>query len=209
MTDRQRLFLGSAGLGALPGWLASASRPVRRAVLVPTAANPMPSAPWVAAAQAVLTGAGIRVDWLDLEQAREDDVRRALEPAEAVFVAGGFPLFLLDHATRSGFARLAVPAVRDGRLDYVGISAGAALAAPDLAYFREPDAAIDPGDPGVPASTAGLSLAPFLVLAHRNRGRAARHDRQIAQQGADNVVSIGDHQAVAVDGAGWRVIDSH
>jgi dipeptidase E len=176
--------------------------------LIPTASNPIPSAPWVDAAAELLSGAGLRVDWLDLEQAVEDDVRRVLEPADVVFVAGGMPLFLLDHAVRSGFARLAVPAVRSGRLDYVGISAGAALAAPDLAYFQEADAAIDPGDPGVTESTTGLSLAPFLVLAHRNRGRAARHDRQIAEHGAENFVSIDDHQAVTVDGDSWCVIDS-
>jgi dipeptidase E len=166
MTNHQRLFLGSAELGALPDWLACSPRPARRAVLIPTASNPIPSAPWVDAAAELLSGAG------------------------------------------SGFARLAVPAVRSGRLDYVGISAGAALAAPDLAYFQEADAAIDPGDPGVAESTTGLSLAPFLVLAHRNRGRAARHDRQIAEHGAENFVSIDDHQAVTVDGDSWRVIDS-
>jgi dipeptidase E len=206
--NRQRLFLGSAGLGALPDWLTSAPRPVRRAVLVPTAANPLPSAPWVDAADRVLSQAGIRVDRLDLEQAAEDDVRRALEPADLVFVAGGFPLFLLDHAIRSGFAALVAPAVRSGRLDYVGISAGAALAAPDLAYFREPDAAIDRGDPGTPGSTTGLSLAPFLVLAHRNRGRAPRHDRQIAQHGAHNYLSINDNQAITMTGPTWHLIDS-
>ncbi|GAA3115478.1 dipeptidase E [Kribbella aluminosa] len=179
-----------------------------RAVLIPTAANPLPSAPWVDAAHELLTGAGIRVDQLDVEHADEDEVRRTLGQAQLVFVAGGFPLFLLEHAMHSGFARLVVPAVRSGRLDYVGISAGAALAAPDLAYFREPDAAIDPGDPRVTGSTAGLSLVPFLVLAHRNRGRAARHDRQLTEQGAEHFVSIDDDQAVTIDGNTWRLVHS-
>jgi dipeptidase E len=209
MENRQRLFLGSARLGALPGWMASAPGPVNRAVLVPTAANPLPSAPWVDAAEQLLTGEGIQVDRLDLEQADEDDVRRALGPADLVFVAGGYPLFLLDHVNRTGFDRLVPPAVRSGRLSYVGISAGAALAAPDLSYFREPDAAIDPGDPGVTESTAGLALAPFLVMAHRNKGRAERQDRQIAEHGADNFVSIDDDQAVVFDGDSWHIVDSH
>ncbi|MEV5965933.1 Type 1 glutamine amidotransferase-like domain-containing protein [Kribbella sp. NPDC051952] len=209
MENRQRLFLGSARLGALPEWMASGPDPVRRAVLIPTAANPLPEAPWVDATERLLTGEGIQVDRLDLEQAEADDVRRALEPADLVFVAGGYPLFLLDHVNRTGFDRHVPPAVRSGRLAYVGISAGAALAAPDLSYFRLPDAAIDPGDPGVTESTVGLALAPFLVMAHRNNGRAERQDRQIAEYGADNYVSINDDQAVVFTGDNWQIIHSH
>lgn len=59
--------------------------------MIPTASNPIPSAPWVDAAAELLSAAGLRVDWLDLEQAVEDDVRRVLEPADVVFVAGGMP----------------------------------------------------------------------------------------------------------------------
>ncbi|WP_163509472.1 Type 1 glutamine amidotransferase-like domain-containing protein [Fodinicola acaciae] len=205
MTD-QRLFLGSAGLGALPEWLGS--KPVRRAVLVPTASNPLPSAPWVDAADRLLRGEGIAVDRLELERAGEADVRRALEAAEVVFVSGGYPLFLLEHANRSGFSRLVPPAVRTGRLGYVGISAGAALAAPDLAYFGKADAVVDPDDPGRPESTRGLELAPFLLLAHRNRGRAARHDREIAASGGQERVSINDDQAVVITGDTWTIVDS-
>jgi dipeptidase E len=113
-----------------------------------------------------------------------------------------------DHAHRTGFARLIRPAVRGGRVSYVGISAGAALPAPDLAYFREADAAIDSGDPGMTESTNRLDLVPFLVLAHRNRGRAERHDRQLTRDDSQEYISINDDQAVVVDGETWSVIES-
>ncbi|MEO3876215.1 Type 1 glutamine amidotransferase-like domain-containing protein [Nonomuraea sp. B12E4] len=201
----RKVFLGSAGLGALPPWLASLPLTARHAVLVPTAANPLPAAPWVEAADSLLRGEGMVVERLDLERAGAADVERALRGADLVFVAGGYPLFLLEHVQRTGFDRVVAPAVREGRLGYADVSAGAALAAPDLGYYREADAAIDPGDPGAPESTRGLGLVPFLVLAHRNRGRAERHDRQVARHGEQAYLSINDDQAVVVHGGTWKV----
>src|SRR4051812_13301195 len=111
--NHRRLFLGSAGLGALPAWLASALAPVppaaRRAGLVPTASNRMPAAPWVTAMVRVLAGEGVAVDRLDLERAGERDVERALRGAGLVVVTGGYPLFLLQHVRRSGFDRVVAP----------------------------------------------------------------------------------------------------
>ena len=196
----QRLFLGSAGLGALPAWLASLPATPRRAVLIPTAANPLPSAPHVHAAAGLLTAEGLAVGQLDLERAAPHDVQRELEQAQVVFVAGGYALFLLHHVRRSGFDRLAAPAVRDGALAYIGISAGAALAGPDLQPLH------DPQDPGLITSTTGLGLVPFVVLAHRNQGRAARHDRHASPPGRPwPTVSINDDQAITVIGARWQV----
>ena len=197
------MFLGSAGLGALPAWLGSLPDVPRRAVLVPTAANPLPSAPFVRAAAELLGGEGLAVDVLDLEGASGDDVRRVLDGAQVVFVTGGYPIFLLEHVRRSGFDRLAAPAVADGSLAYVGISAGAALAGPDLWPLQGSD------DPGAVDSTAGLGLVPFVVLPHRNRGRAARHDRLADDPArAWPVLSINDDQAVSVVGDGFEVLDS-
>ncbi|MEU8799338.1 Type 1 glutamine amidotransferase-like domain-containing protein [Spirillospora sp. NPDC048819] len=188
-------------MGALPAWLAALPARPRRAALVPTAANPLASAPYVQAAADLLTSEGLVVEYLDLEHAAHDDVRRVLTRSQVVFVVGGYAMFLLQHARRSGFARLAATAIRSGSLAYVGISAGAALAGPDLRSFQDAD------DPGIVSSTAGLGLVPFVVLAHRDRGRAARHDRQAAELPWP-VVSIRDDQAVTVAGTGWSIRSS-
>ncbi len=198
-----RLFLGSAGLGALRGWLGALPVAVRRAVLVPTAANPLPSAPFVRAAADLLKAEGLAVDLLDLERAAGDDVRRVLDGVQVVFITGGYPVFLLEHVRRSGFDRVAAPAVASGSLAYVGISAGAALAGPNMRPLQGAD------DPGTVDSTTGLGLVPFVVLPHRNRGRAARHDR-LAGDPAQTwpVISISDDQAVTVTGDAVMILDS-
>jgi dipeptidase E len=207
--NRRRLFLGSAGLGALPAWLAPLPPAARSAVLVPTASNPMPAATWVTAMVRVLESAGVTVDRLDLERATERDVEPALRGAGLVVVTGGYPLFLLQHVRRTGFDRLIAPAVHRGALRYVGISAGAILAGPDLDYLREPEFD-DPEEPGDVATTTGLGLVPFTVLPHRDRGRADRHDRLAARHGDDPArwLSLNDDQAVIVDGDTRAVVPS-
>ena len=142
------------------------------------------------------------VERLDLEDADGAEVERALTGAELVFVTGGYAMFLLQHVRRTGFDRFVTPAVRSGHLAYAGISAGAALAGPDLHCFADDE------DPGVIESPAGLGLVPFTVLTHRNRGRAERHDRQAARQADQLFISINDDQAITVDGDTWNVIDS-
>ncbi|WP_433336821.1 Type 1 glutamine amidotransferase-like domain-containing protein [Spirillospora sp. CA-294931] len=192
---RQRLFLGSAGLGALPGWLASLPVVPGRAILVPTASKPMASAPFVEGAERLLVRQGMVVERLDLECADRVEVERVLRSCDLVFVTGGYAIFLLEHVRRTGFDRVVAEAVRRGRTVDVGVSAGAALAGPDLGFFADAE------DPGRVASTAGLGLVPFTVLPHRGRGNAERHDRQDPAR----FVSLEDDQAVVVDGASWEI----
>lgn len=201
--SRQRLFLGSAGLGALPCWVSALPTVPRRAVLVPTAANPLADAPFVSRAVEVLESVGMQVGSLDLERASSREVERALHETELVFVTGGYAMFLLQHVRRTGFDHVASAAVRSGSLGYVGTSAGATLAGPDLEPLRDSD------DPGVVRSSRGLGLVPFVVLPHRNRGRELRHDRLAAEHGdPSRFVSINDDQAVVVTGTTWKLLAS-
>ncbi|MBB4692674.1 Type 1 glutamine amidotransferase-like domain-containing protein [Paractinoplanes abujensis] len=187
------VFLGSQGLGALGGWLDELTPRPRRAVLVPTAGNPMASAPWVGVAEAAIEGAGLSVRRLDLEAAAPGEVAEVLAEADLVFVTGGYPIFLLQHAQRTGFVGAVQQRVASGRLAYAGMSAGAALAAADLAGYRDDD------DPGVVEDTSGLGLVSFYPLSHANRGREELYARIIAEEGDRyDFVPIRDDQAVVV-----------
>lgn len=203
VNEHQRLFLGSAGLDALPGWFRSLSTPPTRATLIPTAANPLQSAPFVEAAAQLLRHEGMAVDRLDLEHAEPAAAERALRSADLVFVTGGYAIFLLQHVHRTHVDQMLRRAVSSGRTAYVGISAGAALAGPDLRFFRDTE------DPGRVASTTGLDLVPFTVLPHRNRDNAERHDRHTRRHDRRaRFISINDDQAVTVHGASWTIRQS-
>jgi hypothetical protein len=61
----QRLFLGSVGLGALPGFLDGRARGLRVA-FVPTSAKPMPDQSGVRRDHGVLTELGLVIEDLDI-----------------------------------------------------------------------------------------------------------------------------------------------
>ncbi|GIE99435.1 Type 1 glutamine amidotransferase-like domain-containing protein [Paractinoplanes rishiriensis] len=191
------LFLGSQGLGAMGAWFDALARRPRRAVLIPTAGNPMPAMPWVDVAEAAMAAEGLSVGRLDLETAEPDAVSAAVAGADLVFVTGGYPIFLLQHAQRTGFAGAVRKGVTAGRLAYAGMSSGAALAAPDLGRYRGDD------DPGRVTDTVGLGLVSFYPLSHANRGREDLYARIIASEGDRyDFVPLRDDQAVIVhDGA--------
>jgi dipeptidase E len=193
-----RAFLGSQGLGALPAWFDELPRRPMRAALIPTAGNRIAATPWVDVAIGALTACGLDLTTLDLEGASPATVATTLDRVDLVFVTGGDPIFLLEHARRSGFVEAARAAVATGRIAYAGVSAGALLAAPDLALYRSPD------DPGRVDDTAGLGLVPFFPLVHANRGREERYARLTAAHPDLRFVPYRDDEAIIVTGSAWQ-----
>jgi peptidase E len=160
----------------------------------------MPSARFVDAAVAALRSLGLEVSTLDLEEASVDEAARALDLVDLIFFTGGYVMYLLQHLQRTELTSALAIRVNSGELAYAGISAGAAMAGPDLAPLRDPD------DPGVVSSTEGLGIVPFVVLSHRNRGRAEYHDQVAATRSSRfSFVSLNDDQAVVVEHGSWEV----
>jgi dipeptidase E len=192
-----QLFLASttAGLGI---WLSGLPRRPQRALFIPTAANPLPEKSFVQLTSQAVLEVGIRMTTLDLAETRPDETRSAVETADLVVVGGGYAIYLLEHARRTQFDRAVAERVAGGDLAYAGISAGAALAGPDLTSFADDE------DPGHVETFTGLGLVPFVVLPHRNRGQAERHVA-LGAGGQDLFLSLDDDQAVWVSGSTIRV----
>jgi dipeptidase E len=153
----------------------------------------MPESPWVDVAEAAMVTEGMSVRRFDLEPATFGELSTVLAAADLVFVTGGYPIFLLEHAQRTEFVRAVRQGVASGHLGYAGMSAGAALAAPDLERYRGDD------DPGRVTDTEGLGLVPFYPLSHANRGRAELYAQIIAEEGDRyDLVPLRDDQAVVV-----------
>ena len=196
MTTPQ-LFLASTTAG-LKVWLDDLPRRPQRALFIPTAANPLPENGSVQLTSQTVLDAGIRLTTLDLAEARPEETRSAVETADLVVVGGGYAIYLLEHARRTRFDRVVTRRVAGGDLAYAGISAGAALAGPDLTSFADGE------DPGHVKTFTGLDLVPFVVLPHRNRGQAERHDA-LGSRGQSLLLSLDDDQAVCVSGSAIRV----
>jgi hypothetical protein len=99
---------------------------------VPTAADLLDDPEWVEKEPDTLHDMGFPVTVLPLTGTSPGEVAAVLASTVAVYLAGGNPWYLLHQANLSGFTALVPNLVASGRLTYVGMSAGAHLATPDL-----------------------------------------------------------------------------
>jgi dipeptidase E len=201
----KRLLLASDGIGALRELVGDPQR--LRLLFVPTAAGPeAEEMTWVQADRRQLDVLGCEVSTLELATAGPNEVELALATGDGVFLTGGNAYLLLWHARRSGFADLLVPLVDSGSLVYVGTSAGALLAGPDLTPAASPEnrAAV----PELESSRA-LGLVPFSVLPHdQDPERATRHDRLVAEHPDVEFIRLTDDRAVVVRGVDAALVES-
>lgn len=202
----KRLLLASYGVGALLSLLDGDVAGMRLA-FVPTAAGPdADSKEWVRADRRQLERLGCEVSTLELASSSAREVENALISADGVFATGGNSYLLLWHAVRSGFAEQVPELVEAGSLIYVGTSAGAMLAGPDLA----PAANLD-NRREVPEleSSRALGLVPFTVLPHDQYPEArALHDEIVAAHPSVRFIRLADGRAVLVRGDSVEVVDS-
>jgi dipeptidase E len=188
-----RLLLASRGIPGLRELL-HARGP--RAVLIPTAANPLADPSIADEVESEAVAAGLSVERVDLDEAAP---LAAVEAADVIVVSGGDPFHLLRAARRSGFDAAARAALAAGAV-YVGYSAGAIVAGPSL----EPLRCTSPFAPPADLDLTGLGLADVLVLPHHNRpGRAERHARaQRAFGDRVRLVPLRDGEVVIEDTRG-------
>lgn len=197
------ILLCSAGLGAVGPWLDENVGRSRSVTFVDAAARPLGSAPFVDACKRALADLGCAIETLDLTTAENEHTAAALARSTVVFVAGGYPVFLLEAAQRSGFLDHTRRAVRAGSLSYIGISAGAALAGPTM----EPLAAED--DPGVVTDYQALGIVDFVVLPHANRYQPEVFEsRRAAWADQFRIRLLADDRALSATGGTVREIDS-
>jgi dipeptidase E len=196
-----RLFLASQGLGALRDFLDGA----RDVLYVPTAAKPMADKSSAEGNRQALGALGYRVIELDIEGIDKSKLS-ALTSVDAVFVEGGSPFFLLQAMRESGFDQAVTEAVNLG-LAYVGISAGAVVAGPDL----EPLAATSNTALGSRLrSTEALGLVDAVVFPHCNSpDRAGDFAAARERYGSRfELVPLTDTEAMIVDNGAARIVPS-
>lgn len=197
------LFLCSAGLGGLRTWLGQQGTGPRTVAFVDAAARPLPAAPFVGECKRVLTSLGCSLLELDLTVIDPDETAATLSRTAFVFVTGGYPIYLLQAAQRSGFLESARHHVRTGNLGYIGVSAGAALAGPSM----EPLAAED--DPGSVTDFAALELVDFVTIPHVNRYPPEVFESRRAQwEGRLDLWPLADDSALSVTAEGITNVES-
>ena len=188
------LLLASSGLSYVKKFVGKDPKLVDL-LFVPTAGNMYDNVWWIDKDREVLTDMGFRVTELDIEIATQDQLQKAVDETDVVYVAGGNTFYLLNQLRRSSFDKMLDKFVEDGGM-YVGASAGALVAGPDIEAAAMSDELVPDLE-----STRGLGRVDIVPMPHYDMSsRTASIDSAVNQyKDKYKIVSITDDQAIVVD----------
>ena len=175
--------------------------PQMTVAFIPTAADMYDTAVWMERDRKKLQEMGFIVFDVSLKDTSERLLRKELSGVDCIFVAGGNTFYLLEHARKSGFITVAKELVQRGVI-YIGSSAGAVLAGPDI----EPVKVFD--DPSIAEldSYTGLSFVDFIVLPHYEAGDSTYKKVIEDYKGKYAFVPLTNEQAIMVTDTGYNII---
>lgn len=151
-----------------------------------------------------LQSLGLKVDVLDVSSASYESIVSALTKNDIIFVGGGNTFYLLQELRRSGADKIVAQEVNKGKL-YIGESAGAVIACPDIGYcsgMDSPEKAPDLTD------YTGLGLVDFYIVPHignEEMGEAAKKAVEEYNSRLDLKI-ITDRQVIQVDEENNRIL---
>ena len=152
-----------------------------------------------------LRALGLEPVELEVSGCSEAQVRSTLEACDLIYVSGGNTFFLLQELKRKGADRMIRELVESGT-PYVGESAGAIVAAPDIWYSSPMD---DPSKAPELTGYNGLGLVDFYPVPHLDNpfmGDAARKIAGIYSGNLDLRI-LTDNQAILVTGDRAEILE--
>lgn len=107
----------------------------KRVTFIPTASMVEKVVFYVSSGRKALEKMGLVVDILDISTASKDEIRVKLKKNDFIYVTGGNTFFLLQELKRTGADEIIIEEVNAGKL-YIGESAGAMVASPNIEYAK-------------------------------------------------------------------------
>lgn len=176
-------------------------RPGLTVAFIPTAGDMYASAPWQDKDRTKLEEMGMHVIDITLKDKTENQLRLELAEVDILFVAGGNTFYLLEHAIKSGFMRIAKELVQRGVI-YIGSSAGSVLAGPSI----EPTKTLDDPKVAVLDSFEGLGFVEFIVLPHYEVNDPVYEAILKEYKNIYTFIPLANNEAVLVTEEGYRII---
>lgn len=148
---------------------------------------------------------GLAVDELEVSEASYEMIVSKLEKNDIIYVTGGNTFYLLQELRRTGADKILIREIEKGKL-YIGESAGAIIAAPDIGYSAKMDRTEKAPDL---REYSGLNLIDFYVVPHYKNwemGKAAEEIIHTYSNSLDLKI-IRDTQAILVEDKKVRILD--
>lgn len=200
-----KILLISSGLEAIKDFVGRPPETLRM-VFIPTAGNPDKDVWWIDKDRDVLTRMGFRYTELDLASTPTERLTESLNDVDLIYIAGGYTYYLLEQIRNTGFDTVLAKFMERGGL-YVGASAGALIAGPDI----EPCSSLDDPKYGPSlTSTKGIGLIDIVPMPHYDMSERSSAIKAIIAKYKDayKVVPITDDEAIVSDGIDWHKVTS-
>lgn len=166
-------------------------------LFIPTAANVEEYRGYVDEGIAALKEMGCVVAILDVATTPHNESVQAIKNSDCLCVSGGNTFFLLQELKRNGLLDLIKQKVQDG-IPYIGESAGAIIACPDIAYNQIMD---DKTVATELTDYSGMDLVDYYVLPHNGEFPFVETTAQTIKVYGEkiNLVPLNNSQAVVVE----------
>lgn len=149
---------------------------------------------------------GLIVDELEISASSYETIQSTLKKNDFIFISGGNTFFLLQELKRTGTDQLLKEEVNSGKL-YIGESAGAIVASPDIGYSAEMD---QPEKAPDLKENTGLGLVDFYTVPHDKNSEMGEAAKKIVAMYSEslNLKVIHDYQAILVQDGEIRILES-
>lgn len=167
-------------------------------LFIPTAANVEEYRGYVDEGIAALKEMGCVVAILDVATTPHNESVQAIKNSDCLCVSGGNTFFLLQELKRNGLLDLIKQKVQDG-MPYIGESAGAIIACPDIACNQIMD---DKTVATELTDYSGMGLVDYYVLPHNGEFPFVETTAQTIKVYGEkiNLIPLNNSQAVVVEG---------
>ena len=157
---------------------------------------------YVESGKKALEKMGIIVDELEVSTASSEEIFDKLTKNDYIYLTGGNTFFLLQELKRSGADKIIIEQVEAGKL-YIGESAGAMVASPNIEYVKAMDSVKKA--PGLENFSA-LGLVDFYTVPHCTNFPFRKSAEKIIVQHSNLLLyPISNKDAILVNGDEVRV----
>ena len=170
---------------------------VQEILFFPTAANVEEYRGYVDEGIAALKESGYDVAILDVATTPHNKSMQAIQNSGCLCISGGNTFYLLQELKRNGLLDLIKQKVQDGML-YIGESAGAIIACPDISYNQIMD---DKTVATELTDYSGMNLVDYYVLPHNGEFPFVETTAQTIKVYGEkiNLVPLNNSQAVIIE----------
>lgn len=137
----------------------------KKAIFIPTAGDPYDNKDFVKADKKALEARGINVIEMDVKNKNEAEIRKIINGASIILVAGGDTFYLMEKLKESGADKAIKEFVEKGGV-YIGSSAGSIVCCPTIEGAEEFD---DPSLAPNLKSFDGMGIFNDVIIPHTHK----------------------------------------